>query len=515
MRGRRLATALALIALVTGAAAPVANAAAGGSQGAAQNSSLLDCNGYGVAKNPDHPVWRCPDPRGSGAEEPRFEDNGHYVGHDEPAIEFYSTTPGSGNSARYDLTLPTDPAGIPNGSVAGPVWNFQTHIAPWFGMVMCDTESFPETRRTCVPDSDTNNIPMTPTADHAGTAFMELQFYPPGYSSQISCDQVHWCVALTETSLQGNFDFSVLNNKCVEPQAFAFVTKSGKPIGPTGPDNANTRTFTPTNDVLLMSPSDRVTVSMHDTPDGFFVEIADQTTGQTGTMTAGAGNGWRHIVWDPKNFNCKGEPYSFHPMFDTAAPPYPNGQPRQWPMWTVHTFNVSMSDEIGHFETPDQHGDGNSDERPCYNGPYIRGCLGSDIDFDGQSYQPDWPDGDANHPGPWTFTSPQSRDSQGNWSNAITHTRFEADIPAVDAACNVITGAGCTVPPNGAAFYPWFHLVTANGGCAWALSNDIPGQLNNFGGLQAAWGPLESTDFGGGFVASFNNASEVIANPCP
>jgi hypothetical protein len=39
--------------------------------------------------------------------------------------------------------------------------------------------------------------------------------------------------------------------------------------------------------------------------------------------------------------------------------------------------------------------------------------------------------------------------------------------------------------------------------------------LNDFGGLQAAWGPLESTDFGGGFVASFNNASEVIANPCP
>jgi len=293
------------------------------------------------------------------------------------------------------------------------------------------------------------------------------------------------------------------------------VTKSGKPIGPTGPDNANTRTFTPTSDVLLMSPSDRVTVSMHDTPDGFFVEIADQTTGQTGTMTAGAGNGWRHIVWDPKNFNCKGEPYSFHPMFDTAAPPYPNGQPRQWPMWTVHTFNVSMSDEIGHFETPDQHGDGNSEERPCYNGPYIRGCLGSDIDFDGHSYLPDWPDGDSNHPGPWTFSSPQSRDSQGNWSSVITHTRFEADIPAVDAACNVITGAGCTVPPNGAAFYPWFHLITANGGCAWALSNDIPGQLNDFGGLQAAWGPLESTDFGGGFVASFNNASEVIANPCP
>jgi hypothetical protein len=515
MRGRRLATALALIALVTAAAVPIADAAAGGSQGAAQNSSLLDCNGYGAAKNPDHPVWRCPDPRGSGPDEPRFEDNGHYIGHDEPAIQFFSTTPGSGNSARYNLSLPSDPSAIPNGTVAGPVWNFQTHIAPWFGMVMCDTESFPETRRTCVPDSDSNNIPMTPTPDHAGTAFMELQFYPPGYAPHISCDQVHWCVALTMTSLQGNFDFSVLNNKCVEPQAFAFVTKSGKPIGPTGPDNANTRTFTPTPDVLLMNRGDQIRVSMHDTPDGFFVEIADQTTGETGTMTAGAGNGWRHIIWDPKNFNCKGEPYTFHPMFDTAAPPYPNGQPRQWPMWTVHTYNVAMSDEIGHFETPDQHGDGNAEERPCYNGPYIRGCLGSDVDFDGNSYLPDWPDGDANHPGPWAFTSPQSRDAQGNWSSQISDVRFETDIPAIDFACNIITGAGCSVPPNGAAFYPWFHLITANGGCAWALSNDIPGQLNGFGGVPAAWGPLEQTDFGGGFIAFFNNASEVIDNPCP
>jgi hypothetical protein len=317
------------------------------------------------------------------------------------------------------------------------------------------------------------------------------------------------------TSLQGNFDFSVLNNKCVEPQAFAFVTNSGRPIGPTGPDNANSRTFAPTPDVLLMSPGDRVQVSMHDTPDGFFVQIADGTTGQTGTMTAGAANGWRHIVWDPVNFNCKGAPYTFHPMFDTAAPPFPNGQSQQWPMWSIHTYNVAMSDEIGHFETPDRHGDGNSEERPCFSGPYIRGCLGSDTDFDGFSYQPDWPDGSANHPGPWAFTSPQSRNAAGHWSDQISQVRFETDIPAVDAACNVITGDGCANPPNGANFYPWFHTITAHGACAWTLSNDLPGQISNFGGEQAAWGPLERTDYGGGFVAFENNASEVIDNPCP
>jgi len=32
--------------------------------------------------------------------------------------------------------------------------------------------------------------------------------------------------------------------------------------------------------------------------------------------------------------------------------------------------------------------------------------------------------------------------------------------------------------------------------CAWALTIDIPGQLSNFGGEQAAWGPLELTNYG-------------------
>jgi hypothetical protein len=33
--------------------------------------------------------------------------------------------------------------------------------------------------------------------------------------------------------------------------------------------------------------------------------------------------------------------------------------------------------------------------------------------------------------------------------------------------------------------------------------------------MKAAWGPLELTDGGSGFVAFLNNASDVIDNPCP
>src|SRR5579872_622608 len=34
---------------------------------------------------------------------------GVYVGHDEPSLLFYANTLGSGNSSRYQLTLPSDP----------------------------------------------------------------------------------------------------------------------------------------------------------------------------------------------------------------------------------------------------------------------------------------------------------------------------------------------------------------------------------------------------------------------
>ncbi|MCW2762911.1 MAG: hypothetical protein JWR85_3112 [Marmoricola sp.] len=478
-------------------------------------SALLDCNGYGLANNPDHPSWRCPHARGDGPDEPRFEDNGHYIGHDEPAIEFFSTKPGSGNSARYNMTLPTDPARAPNGKVTGPVWNFQTHIAPWFGMTMCDTESFPETTKICRPNSDTNIVPKSPTRDHAGTAYMELQFYPPGWSPQISCDQKRWCAALTITSLQVDWD-GVENENCVQPQTFAFVTKSGRPIGPTGPDNATDKTFEPTKDVLRMSSGDKLSISMFDTRNGFQVRITDRTTYQTGTMTAGASNRWRHIKWDPVNFTCKGEPYTFHPMFSTAAPPYPNGQPRAWPLWTAHTFNVAMSDEIGHFETPGPEDDPNGEAGPCFDGPVIPGCIGADLDFDGFSYERVWPDGNPKHPGPMPFTSPESRDKHGNWTSVMDKYRFETNLPSIQPleTC-ALDGTGCQNPPPGANFYPWFHTIRVDGKCAWTLSDDLPRQISNFGGSsKAAFGPALFTDYGAGFVAVSNFASAVRRNPC-
>ena len=37
-------------------------------------------------------------------------------------------------------------------------------------------------------------------------------------------------------------------------------------------------------------------VSMHDTPKGFFTEMTDLSTGDSGTMTSSVQNGFRHIA---------------------------------------------------------------------------------------------------------------------------------------------------------------------------------------------------------------------------
>src|SRR5579859_733208 len=135
---------------------------------------------------------------------------GHYVGHDEPSNLFYSNRPGSGNQMRYTLTLPKDPPTPASGQPApGQSFNFQLHPAFWFGMAMCDTQSYPELLSTCTPDSDKNIVDPALSPNHSGTAFMEMQFYPPGWvpfqlPGGISCDKTKWCAALNIDSLSQN-----------------------------------------------------------------------------------------------------------------------------------------------------------------------------------------------------------------------------------------------------------------------------------------------------------------------
>ena len=130
----------------------------------------------------------------------------------------------------------------------------------------------------------------------------------------------------------------------LEPFNFAFVTRNGVSQAPANPIDSTLTTFTPDPaKTLFMNAGDRVGVTTHDTAQGVKVTLSDRTTGQSGSMTASAANGYAQIRYDPTGTSCQAIPYNFHPMYSTSSP-----QTRV--IWAAHTYNVAFSDEIGHFE---------------------------------------------------------------------------------------------------------------------------------------------------------------------
>ena len=91
-----------------------------------------------------------------------------------------------------------------------------------------------------------------------------------------------------------------------------------------------------------------------------------------------------------------------------------------------------------------------SDANQCFANRYQNG----DLDFDGLSYiAHSWPNGGRNHPTAFKYAGP----FQAN-GKPYPQIQFESDIGGSSALCNVTTGAGCTVPPISAQFYPYWSL---------------------------------------------------------
>ena len=486
--------------------------------------------------------------------------NGGYTGHDEPSLLFYSGTPGSGNDSNYRLVVPTDPPILPTQDGTGGTFNFQDRIAFWFGMDLCDNQSAPEyTHDPCVPNSDSNIFdgadPTKPDyiGFHPGTAFLELQFYPPGwvpFEEAISCDPTKWCAAMAIFSFNSNQNTGVANNAAclnsvgIEPANFAFITKSGVPHAPASPLGLTAGSFTPnpTTD-LFMDPGDQLDISIHDSTDGLVASIADLTSGESGSMTASIANGFAQVNYDPNAATCTQTPYAFHPMYATS------GEHTRVP-WAAHSYNVAFADEIGHFEycrNANPHGkcvvpggvDGetnhkkDADDSACFDADeslriQIGGCIATDNDFDGVSYQTTWPGSLSNpaldaavNPGSVLFSSPTFGGGQN-----YDRVGFEADLPRIEAAdfggiCDRTTGANCVNPPPGSNFYPFFTTrADASVGCFWQLGGaNIPGTTNTFGGSSSAeFGPLLFLDYPvAGLVPSHrtNDFRQVLGtNPC-
>jgi hypothetical protein len=496
-----------------------------------------------------------------------------YVGHDEPSNVFYSNVPGAGNHMTYSVRLPHDPS-PDNPNTPGKSYQFELNGSIWFGMALCATQSYPEQVSTCTPDSDSNIVDPAVSPNHPGTAFLELQLYPPGWvpwptwqiaTGASGCDPTRWCAAMNIFSLaQDPVNGTVLNPACqarvgsIEYFNFAFLTKNGRTTAPANPVDATTATFTPdpARD-LFMNSGDNITVSLGDTPHGLRASIHDVNTDQTGSMTASAANGFGQVQYDPTGTTCNNMPYDFHPMYSTSSE-----QTRV--IWAAHTYNIAESNEIGHFEncsgpnpipaTPfglDASGNpvtcpaGNTegfgpntsptdgDDDFCFPASealriHINGCTDTNTGFDSLAYQPVWPDGNTLlHPEPFLFSSPRT-----GFGDRVNYSRvaFEADIPRIEPGNCRFTGQGCTPLPitdKGApvAFYPFFSAFQqglqneqGNGGCVWAFGNRLPG-ANDFGGHTQFGSLLETTYLAvgghGATTVRFNNFRQILANPCP
>jgi hypothetical protein len=470
----------------------------------------LDCNGHSLVQKPLRPQDSCTDFKGPYGK--RGYDNGYYIGHDEPSMGFISTLPHSGNNVQWKITLPRErplPA----------TQSFENFITFWFAMALCDPNSG-FVRGPCIPDSDLNN------PNNTGSAFLEMQFYPPGnppFITQISCDLTHWCASLHINSLE-NMDNGMLNPNCTETTNFAFIQRNGIPTGPPGPNNQTAASFTPNSQTLLMNQGDELRITVKDVASdvagGVLTLIEDLTTGQSGFMIASAQNGYQ--TTDPNT--CAGTNFSFHPEFDTAK--FGN-----FVSWAALQANVNFAMEIGHFEPAD----GDSDDPPCFPGPTVAGCIGSDVDFDGTSYLLDWPDGTRNHATSVAISSvtgggigPLSMsDDTHKYDQPFPIIQLETDVSASEQSCQP-NGVGCVVPPEGAQFYP-FYAVAKNGegdqggngndqgqgsgndqgqgSCKLVFGNFTGPGINNFGG-DAQYGPSNLYWFFG------QNSGGPRVNPC-
>jgi hypothetical protein len=525
----------------------------------------FDCNGFSPLEKPVR-AELCTDIRGSlGVDNAntwsgRFYDNGHYIGHDEPDMSFLSSQPGSGNNVTWNETLPVDPAGKPGVSNPGKDiadW-YELTPAPWYSMAMCDDYSYPQLQ--CVPDSDVNAPACAvafecPTSAYpgAGSAVMEMQFYPPGnppFVDNESCSSTAWCAAITIDSLECTNLYATCQTGCEEPINFAFIQTNGVPPGPAGPGDSDLNTSVPNAETLLIKPGDKISVHMFDAPapvvkgalggsDAFKVVIDDLTRHTSGYMQASAANGFEYV-----DMNCDTAVGNFQPEYNTAADG--NIIP-----WAALQTNISTEYETGHFEPctsvtgkianpfdpndsdgaytkcvgpyegSDNEGNETSDEL-CYpaNDPHtgydgtgssvegspIAACQDNaqqngDLDFDGTPYRTEWPTGakpTTLYPSSFVESLPETSGKQ------YSQWYIQTDVALSEDTCQATTTKGCSVPPAGSevdqpghkAFYPYWSEVDTGGTCTIEFGNVSSGSGVDDFGQDAQYGTDQSPTLG-------------------
>src|SRR2546427_679055 len=320
---------------------------------------------------------------------------------------------------------------------------------------------------------------------------------------------------------------------------FAFITKNGRPQpnSPPSPVESTLQTFTPDGSAdLFMNSGDHITVTLHDSAHGLFIGLNDLTTGQSGSMTTSARNGFGQVKYAPApSTECTNIPYDFHPMYSTSSE-----QTRV--TWAAHSYNIAFADETGHFDycahvvskgncstregTAGDTEPSDKDDVYCFDASQssliaVSGCLGTNAGFDGVPYQANtWPNGTATRPSPILFTSPRTG---GGYDVNYSRAALEADLPRIEfSTCNrfVDSPPGCTLIPTTddgapASFYPYFSALSAGGPCAWAIGGTLGG--TDFG-AHSQWGDILRLTYtnGTGTIQIWEDFRNIInPNPCP
>jgi len=205
--------------------------------------------------------------------------------------------------------------------------------------------------------------------------------------------------------------------------------------------------------------------------------------------------------------------------------------------WAALQVNVASQFEIGHFtpctnvvkpstfsfggfsdtfwnnclgpyeaaNSPDNSHNAEPGDAPCYPAGdthggasppnLVTGCANfflanGDIDYDGTSYWPDWP----NQTTPNTFPSPFRQQQPSTDGHPYPQIQFQTDAVASEATCQP-SGAGCAVPAPGSPgnFYPYWTLANPGGSCRWEFGNMTNG--TTFGGT-AQYGSPSAWFFG-------------------
>ena len=150
----------------------------------------------------------------------------------------------------------------------------------------------------------------------------------------------------------------------------------------------------------------------------------------------------------------------------------------------------------------------------------VAGCnqdafRNGDLDFDGNPYRHEWPNGSPNHPTSFKYAGPL--DAQGNPYPSV---QFETDVGGSENNCDTLSGIGWTAPPHKAKFYPFWTLgqqdsgfgtATAKGNqnqaCLWNFGDRIPGITSEDFHGDAEYGVSDVVRYGGTLT------SPVMPNP--